>query len=87
MHRTQIYLQDELYEQLKLRSRAQGVTISELIRRAVAKDFRGGSGDDARAFFERLRPLESFRDQEPEEYVDRLRSRSRIVQENVDGKS
>ena len=87
MHRTQIYLQDELYEQLKSRSRAHGVTISELIRRAVAKDFRGSSGDDARAFFERLQPLESFRDEAPEEYVSRLRNSSRIVQENIDGKS
>lgn len=87
MHRTQIYLQDELYERLKSRSRARGVTISELIRRAVAKDFQGGSGADARVFFERLQPLESFRDEEPGEYVSRLRSSSRIVQENIDGES
>lgn len=84
MHRTQIYLQDELYEQIKSRARTHGVTISELIRRAVAKDLRSGPGDDARAFFERLKPLESFRDQGPGAYVSGLRSSSRIIQENAD---
>jgi hypothetical protein len=32
MHRTQIYLPDDLYERLKTRSRIAGVSISELIR-------------------------------------------------------
>jgi len=79
MHRTQIYLQDELYEQLKMRSRSCGLSIAELIRRSVAKDLQREPVADARAFFDRLLPLESFSGTEPETYVRELRNTSRIV--------
>jgi len=78
MHRTQIYLHDELYEQLRSRSRAQGVSISELIRRAVEKDLEA-QPEDAACFFERLVPLESFADIEPESYVRSLHRQSRML--------
>lgn len=79
MHRTQIYLQDTVYEQLKHKSRLVGVSISELIRRAVEKDLNKPSGNEARAFFDALTPLQSFLTTEPEQYVDDIRSRSRIL--------
>lgn len=84
MHRTQIYLQDELYEQLKARARISGLSISELIRRSVEKDLRAGAADDARAFFKRLTPLQSFADVEPENFVRTLRKKSRIIREPHD---
>lgn len=62
MHRTQIYLPDALYEGLKIRSRSVGVSISELIRRSLENDMRQDPVADARAFFDRLKPLESFAD-------------------------
>lgn len=37
------------------------------------------SAKDARAFFERLKPLESFADTEPETYVRKLRNTSRLL--------
>ena len=84
MHRTQIYLQDELYEELKRRSQARGLSISELIRRAVVKDLQGEPADDARAFFERLTPLKSFVDIEPEDFVRGLRNTSRLMRNKQD---
>ena len=79
MHRTQIYLQDTVYEQLKHKSKIIGVSISELIRRAVEKDLNKPSSNEARAFFDALLPLKSFTTTEPEQYVDDIRSRSRIL--------
>jgi len=79
MHRTQIYLQDEVYERLRSRSRAQGLSISELIRRAVEKDINDEPVVDAEAFFDRLTPLESFAHVDPESYVRVLRNKSRLL--------
>lgn len=80
MHRTQIYLQNELYERLKTRSRNVGVSVSELIRRSLEKDIQQDPVADAKAFFERLKPLESFANTEPETYVRKLRNTSRLLQ-------
>jgi len=79
MHRTQIYLQDTVYEQLKHKSRLVGISISELIRRAVEKDLNKPDHNEARAFFDALTPLKSFETTEPEQYVDDIRSGSRIL--------
>lgn len=84
MHRTQIYLQNDLYERLKTRSRSVGVSVSELIRRSLEKDIQQDPVADARAFFERLKPLESFANTEPETYVRKLRNTSRLLQAKTD---
>jgi predicted CopG family antitoxin len=80
MHRTQIYLQDTVYEQLKNKSQMIGVSISELIRRAVEKDLNKTGNNEARAFFEALTPLQSFATTDTEQYVDDIRSHSTILQ-------
>ena len=79
MHRTQIYLQNDLYERLKSRSRSVGVSVSELIRRSLEKDIQQDPVADAKAFFERLKPLKSFANTEPETYVRKLRNSSRLL--------
>ncbi|OGT15263.1 MAG: hypothetical protein A3J49_12320 [Gallionellales bacterium RIFCSPHIGHO2_02_FULL_57_16] len=84
MHRTQIYLQNDLYERLKTRSRNVGVSVSELIRRSLEKDIQQDPVADAKAFFERLKPLESFANTEPEAYVRKLRNTSRLLQAKND---
>jgi hypothetical protein len=54
--------------------------MSELIRRAVEKDLQGKSSvSNARQFFEKMTPMESFAGCEPEAYVRSLRSTSRIL--------
>ena len=84
MHRTQIYLQDTLYDSLKVRSRSIGVSISELIRRTLEKDIQKDPVADARAYFERLKPLESFAGVDAEDYVRAIRSKSRILRKGGD---
>lgn len=81
MHRTQIYLQDALYDSLKTRAHSIGVSMSELIRRTLEKDIQKDPVSDARAYFERLKPLESFAQIDAEDYVRTLRSKSRILQQ------
>lgn len=79
MHRTQIYLQDDLYARLKAQSVRLGISISELIRRSLEKEIDKDSLADARAFFARLEPLESFANQSAAEYVRELRGTSRLL--------
>ena len=79
MHRTQIYLQDDLHDSLKARARSVGVSISELIRRTLEKDIQKDPVADARAYFERLKPLESFAQTTPEDFVQGIRSTSRLL--------
>jgi len=84
MHRTQIYLQDALYDSLKTRARSVGVSISELIRRTLEKDIQKDPVADARAYFERLKPLESFANVDSEDYVRAIRRKSRILRTGED---
>ena len=82
MHRTQIYLQDELYLSLKARARSVGVSISELIRRTLEKDIQKDPESDARAFFEQLKPLDSFAQVDASAYVAGIRGKSRLLQQD-----
>jgi negative regulator of replication initiation len=79
MHRTQIYLQDGLYDHLKTRARSVGVSMSELIRRTLEADIQKDPVADARVYFERLKPLQSFAKVDAESYVRGIRSKSRIL--------
>ncbi|MFZ4623039.1 MAG: CopG family transcriptional regulator [Rhodoferax sp.] len=79
MHRTQIYLQDDLYLSLKTRARSVGVSVSELIRRTLEKDIQKDPESDARAYFDRLKPLESFADIDATDYVRSIRGKSRML--------
>jgi post-segregation antitoxin (ccd killing protein) len=79
MHRTQIYLQDDLHETLKAKALSVGVSMSELIRRTLEKEIERNPVAEARMFFENLTPLESFRNVDPRKYVDGLRGKSRLL--------
>ena len=84
MHRTQIYLQDELYEKLKTRSPSLGVSVSDLIRSTLERDIEKNPAADAKAFFDRMNPLESFAETDPETYVRELRASSRLLRVQTD---
>jgi Ribbon-helix-helix protein, copG family len=79
MHRTQIYLQDDLHETLKAKALSVGVSMSELIRRTLEKEIERNPVAEARMFFENLTPLESFQNVDPRKYVDGLRGKSRLL--------
>ena len=74
LHRIWIYVHDDIYDALNARSKTCGVSISELVCRFVKNDIRLERSVEARAFFERLSPLESFNNINPERYVRELRS-------------
>ena len=84
MHRTQIYLQVSLYESLKVRSRSVGMSISELIRRTLENDIQKDPVADARAFFERLKPLDSFASVDSDDVVRAIRNKSRVLRTGED---
>ena len=84
MHRTQIYLHDALHDSLKARARSVGISISELIRRTLEKDIQKDPVADARAYFARLKPLESFADVDSDDYVRAIRGKSRILRTGGD---
>lgn len=79
MHRTQIYLQDDLHARLKAQARVGGVSLSEIIRRTLEKDLLVTGADGARAFFAEHTPLASFESVDAESYVRALRVKSRIL--------
>ena len=79
MHRTQIYLHDTLHDSLKARARSVGISISELIRRTLERDIQKDPVTDARAYFERLKPLESFSQTTSQAYVRDIRGTSRLL--------
>jgi hypothetical protein len=79
MHRTQIYIEEEIFEKIKRESKISGVSVSEFIRISVKKNMQKKSRNNMGSFFDNLKPLESFKDIVPENYVDNLRSNSRIL--------
>lgn len=79
MHRTQVLIQDELYDRLRVRARSLGVSMSELIRGTLEQAVEKNPKMDAQAFFDRLDPLESFADIDQDRYVRELRSTSRVL--------
>ena len=82
MHRTQIYLQNDLYDVLKVRAASLRISISELIRRTLESDIQKDPVADAQAYFERLKPLESFASIDAQTYVRNIRSQSRILRQS-----
>jgi len=79
MHRTRIYLHDELHGQLKRRAISTGVSMSELIRQTLERGIKNDLVADAQTFFEQLEPLQSFANLDAKTCVEDLRSRSRIL--------
>ena len=85
MHRTQIYLDDELHNSLKARSQSDGISMSELIRRTLQAHLLPSAAAQADAFFKRLQPLESLAHTEVGPYVRALRQRSRLLRADAIG--
>ncbi|MCW2313841.1 ribbon-helix-helix domain-containing protein [Rhodoferax antarcticus] len=74
-----IYLQNDLYDNLKVHARTIGISISELIRRTLERDIQKDPTADATAFFERLKPLKSFNNIDAQDHVQAIRSKSRVL--------
>ena len=79
MHRTQIYFHDDMFSRLQTVSRTKGISISEFIRSAVAKELQQDQIHSVEEYFQHFSPLESFTNVDPTAYVNELRSTSRII--------
>lgn len=72
-HRTQITLTDEQYRRLKAESRRTGVGLAELIRRAIDRDHAPSRKRDALRALDESFGAWSAREDDGEQYVERLR--------------
>ena len=79
MHRTQIYIEEEIFQKARKESEILGVSISEFIRMSIKKNIQKNSTNNINVFFDNLKPIESFKDINPKKYVDNIRSKSRIL--------
>jgi plasmid stability protein len=79
MHRTQLYLDDDLWTTLRMRARKQGTTISDLVRQAV-RDRYLGNLEERRKAMEAIVGIWKDRTDLPDstEYVRSLRQDTRI---------
>ena len=82
MHRTQIYIEEEIFQKARKESEILGISISEFIRMSIKKNIQKNSANNINVFFGNLKPLKSFKDINPKEYVDNIRSKSRILTNN-----
>ena len=82
MHRTQVYIDEEILIEAKKKSKILGVSLSEFIRLSLKKNIQENPVKDINAFFENLKPLESFKDIDPEKYQDNIRYESRLLKNN-----
>lgn len=79
MHRTQLYLDDQLWNMLHTRAQSTGTTISELVRTAVREHYLGNLQERRKAMQAIVgmwKDRDEFKD--PEDYIRNLRSDSRL---------
>jgi len=79
MHRTQLYIEEDIFSKAQQVAKSLNISISEFIRRAIKNELQSDNKNDMKNFFDTLKPLESFKDVDSTEYVNDLRSKSRIV--------
>jgi hypothetical protein len=81
MHRTQIYIEDDIFSKIKAISNTLNISVSQFIRNAVNNELEKDSKNDMEDFFNSFDSLKSFEDIDSKEYVQTLRSKSRIIDE------
>jgi len=81
MVRTQIYFEEETLKELKNISKKLNISVSEFIRRVIKKEIKDNKKDDLKEFLNSLEPLESFKNVDATNYVNDLRSKSRLLNE------
>jgi hypothetical protein len=79
VRRTQLYLDEDLWTTLRVRSRQEGTTVSELVRKALRERYLGRSEERKRAMqgFVGIRKDRSDMT-DPESYIRELRRGTRL---------
>jgi Arc/MetJ family transcription regulator len=79
VRRTQLYLDEDLWTTLRIRSRQEGTTVSELVRQAVRERYLGKSAERKRAMQAFVGIRKDRPDMaDPESYIRELRRGSRL---------
>jgi len=81
MHRTQIYIEDDIFTKIKTISNTLNISVSQFIRNAVKNELEKDRKNDMEDFFNSFEALESFENVDSKEYVKNIRSKSRIIDE------
>jgi len=79
MQRTQIYLEKSLLAELKKVAKNLNVSMLEIIRNVLKKELKRYNQNSLSQFIDNLEPIESFKSIEAEDYVDKIRNKSRII--------
>ena len=79
MQRTQIYFEQDTLQELKQIAQNLNISVSEFIRRVMKQEIKKQKKSNLNSFLTNMKPLESFADVEATEYIQKLRSNSRIL--------
>lgn len=79
MQRTQIYFEQDTLQDLKEIANNLNVSVSEFIRSVMKKEIKRKKESSLNDFLTTMSPLESFKDVDATEYIQDIRSSSRIL--------
>jgi len=79
MQRTQIYFEQDTLQDLKDIANNLNISVSEFIRRVVKVEIKKKKKRDLNNFLANMTPIESFKNIDTTEYINEIRSKSRIL--------
>ena len=79
MQRTQIYFEQDTLQDLKEIASNLNISVSEFIRSVMKKEIKKKKENNLNDFLASMSPIESFKDVDATEYVNDIRSSSRIL--------
>jgi len=79
MQRTQIYFEQDTLQDLKEIANNLNISVSEFIRRVMKVEIKKKKKRDLNNFLANMTPIESFKNIDTTEYINEIRSKSRIL--------
>jgi len=79
MQRTQIYFEKETLADLKDIAKNLNISVSEFIRGIIKIEIKKQKKSNLNHFLTNMKPIESYADVDASEYVEDIRSKSRLL--------
>jgi len=79
MQRTQIYFEQDTLQDLKNIANSLNISVSEFIRKVMKQEIKKKKEYNLNSFITNMKPIESFDGVDATEYVQNLRSSSRLL--------
>jgi len=79
MQRTQIYFEQDTLQDLKEIANNLNISVSEFIRRVMKVEIKKKKKRNLNDFLANMSPIESFKNIDATEYMNEIRSKSRIL--------